>query len=71
MIGTPEQQSRAPVTFKMKEHIHPDPPWLRLLHAIHLEWRDSEIEKGNDPDSDIEHWLREQGKWPLSKKPSH
>lgn len=55
----------------MQEHIHPDPPWVRLLHAIHLEWRDNEIMKGHDPDPEIERWLHDRGMWPPgAKKPN-
>jgi len=55
----------------MQEHTHRDPPWLRLLHAIHLEWREAEILKGNNPDPEIERWLREAGKWPTGQETRH
>jgi hypothetical protein len=41
-----------------------NPPWLPLLNALHISWRDSEILKGNDPDPYLEEQLRAAGKWP-------
>jgi hypothetical protein len=55
----------------MEKHTHPDPPWILLLHAIHLEWREEEIMKGRNLDPEIERWLRKTGKWPASQKTMH
>lgn len=41
-----------------------NPPWLQLLNALHVSWRDAEILKGNDPDPYLEEHLRACGKWP-------
>ena len=40
------------------------PPWLSLLNALHREWRESQIQRGGDPDAYIEKNLREAGRWP-------
>jgi hypothetical protein len=55
----------------MRDHLFHDPPWLPLLNAIHLEWRDAEILQGHDPDPEIERWLCEVGKWPIGPKVAH
>ena len=47
------------------------PPWLPLLNALHLEWRERELLKGNDPDPVIEARLREAGKWPKGRETKH
>jgi len=47
-----------------------NPPWLHLLNALHLNWRDTEVLKGNDPDPYLEQELREAGKWPPKPPPS-
>ena len=62
------QTKRSPCSSKGEEHICPDPPWIRLLHAVHLQWRDDEIMRGNNPDHEIERWLLERGLWPPTKK---
>jgi hypothetical protein len=40
------------------------PPWYHLLNALQKEWRESEIEKGGDPDPYIERLLWQAEKWP-------
>jgi len=44
------------------------PAWHHLLNAMQKEWRESEIEKGNDPDSYIERVLWQAEKWPRVRK---
>jgi hypothetical protein len=41
------------------------PPWIDALNAMQKEWREIEIERGRNPDPEIEKLLRETGKWPL------
>jgi hypothetical protein len=53
------------------EKLTQTPPWLPILNALHLEWRMSEILKGNDPDPVIEAKLREAGKWPIDQETRH
>jgi hypothetical protein len=44
-----------------------NPPWLRVLNAMELEWRDTEIEKGRDPDGFLDEVLRRTERWPEKK----
>lgn len=49
------------------EKLVPNPPWLRVLNAMELEWRDGEIEKGRNPDVFLDEVLRRTERWPEKK----
>jgi hypothetical protein len=54
----------------MQSLLHP-PPWLDLLNALQLEWRESELLLGRDPDIYLEQLLRETEKWPPPGKSAY